>query len=140
MATPNAAHKGVVKVGLTAPPATIVLKGINAVTFPRDREVIEVTDFTLDDRRKFLGIKSGTLTLAGFRDKGDAGQAILDAAFDSGADVYVRLELVSATDGFEVTTKVAGIDIAPAIDGIVPITYSLEITTDASGVSVTALS
>lgn len=140
MATPNAAHKGVIKVGLTAPPAATVLKGINGVTFPRDREVIEVTDFTLDDRRKFLGLKSGTITLAGFRDKADAGQAILDGAFDSGADVYVRLELVSATDGFEVTTKVANIEISPAIDGIVPITYSLEITTDANLISVTALS
>ena len=139
MATASAAHKNVIKVGLTAPPATTVLKGINTTSFPQDREVIDVTDFTLDDRRKILDLKSGTITLSGFKDKADAGQVILDAAHTSGADVYVRFEFGSATNGFEITTKVAGIEISPTIDGFVPITYNLEITTDANGLSVVAL-
>ena len=139
MATASAAHKNVIKVGLTAPPATTVLKGINTVSFGQERTVLNVTDFTLDDMRKILGLKSGTVTLSGFKDKADAGQVILDAAHTSGADVYVRLEFGGTTNGFEITTKVAGIDIAPEIDGFVPITYNLETTVDTNGLSVVAL-
>ncbi len=138
MATPDAAHNGVILVALTATPAT-ALKGINSMSLTQDRTVIDVTDFANVDKVKILGLKSGTITLSGFKDAGDAGQAILDAALISGADVFVRL-LFDAVAGFEIVCKVAGTDIAPAIDDVVPITYNLEITVDtATGNSVTAV-
>ncbi len=137
-ATPGAAHKAVIKVG-TATVPTALLLGMNATTLTEDRTVIDVTDFTLDDKRKFLGLKSGTMTMSGFKDKTDAGQVILDLAIVSGVDIFVRLLLDGLTNGFEVVVKVASRDINVGIDDVVTITYNLEITTSAAGNSVTVL-
>ena len=140
MATPDAAHNGTIFVDVGAAPVTpaTALKGINNVSLTQDRTVIDVTDFPETDKVKILGLKSGTITLSGFKDAGDGGQIILDAAFLSGVDVTVRL-LFDGAAGFDVVVKVASIDIAPAIDDVVPITYNLEITVDSSGASVTAV-
>ena len=137
MATPDPAHKGVIKVDLTTVPTTL-LKGVNTVSFGQERTSLDVTDFTLDDKKFILGLKSGTSTLSGFKDAADAGQAILDAAYLSGADVFVRF-LFDGTAGFEVVVKVSNIDIAPAIDDIVPVSYTLITTVSAAGNSVTVV-
>lgn len=136
-ATPDAAHKAVLKVALTTVPVTLLL-GQNNVSFTQERTTLDVTDLTLDDKKFILGLKSGTVTLSGYKDAVDAGQAILDAAHTSGADVFLRI-LVDGTTGFEVVAKVAGIDINTPIDGLVEQTYNLQITVSAAGNSVTAV-
>ena len=69
----------------------VEIGGIDSVQFGESRDQLDKTDFknTEGARKRFLGLKDGSVSLSGYYDSADLGQAELRAGFTGGANDVV---------------------------------------------------
>lgn len=95
-----------------AAPASVAayteLGGIDSSQFGETRDQLDKTDFknTEGARKRFLGLKDGSVSLSGFYDSADAGQTELRAGFTGGANDVVWIMVAWTGDPADGTDHV----------------------------------
>lgn len=107
--------------------------GINDATFTINGEIVDVSDFESGGwRERLQNLRDASISISGFYNPGDSTgqvvfrQAILTQAVVEG--VTVLADASDPTSGFECDALVETFEIAPSVEGAVPVTISLQST------------
>lgn len=105
--------------------------GADTVSFPRSRVELDATSFSDDAFKRIVGIKDTSMTISGKYDNSDTGQSKLDAALESGDDLYLQFK-PDGTNGYKAAFKIQSFDISTSHDGVVEFTCNA-VGNDSSG-------
>jgi hypothetical protein len=123
----------VISVSTTSGGTYSVISDLDSYSFSNKKSTTKRSRFQNATQLTVNGATDRTLTLSGMNSVGDTGQDILKAAFESQADVFVKL-LEDGTTGRIIQGKVSTVDYSGKPDDAADISYEISISTDPTDV------
>lgn len=123
----------VISVSTTSGGTYSVISDLDSYSFSNKKSTTKRSRFQNATQLTVNGATDRTLTLSGMNSVGDTGQDMLKAAFESQADVFVKL-LEDGTTGRIIQGKVSTVDYSGKPDDAADISYEISISTDPTDV------
>lgn len=93
--------------------------GLKSIQAPRSRNILDDTEFGDAWENSLAGLLSGSFTISGNRDAADAGQQMIEDAFEDGTELWAQF-LRDGTNGRKQQVIVENFEEGAEVDGVVP--------------------
>lgn len=128
----NAGYNALVTCATGAAATFTVLGGIKSMKISDSRDLLDITDFNDGNvHARLAALKDIKVDISGDFEPADAGWLKLQACYDAGTDVALKLytSAVATTAGYGYLLQIASIDINGSVDGKNEVSVSTMINT-----------
>lgn len=97
---------------------------LQSMQAPRSRNILDDTEFGDSWENVIPGLLSGSFSVSGNRDYADAGQQLIEAAFEDGTELWAQF-LYDGTNGRKQQVVVENFEEGAEVNGVIPFSATL---------------